>query len=131
VPLLPRAGFDEVASFSHRVGTLLVRRDPDLFTQEFLKVDRAHRILIDTGRNGYSATFAAPYTVRAKPGAPVSAPCTWDEVESGAALPQTFTLRSMARRIATTGDVWSDLRRRRYSLREPTKRLERLLPHEG
>jgi bifunctional non-homologous end joining protein LigD len=64
---------------------------------------------MDTGRNGYSATIAATYAVRAKPGAPVSAPCTWEELAQGRAQPQTFTLRTMARRIAEVGDLWSDL----------------------
>src|SRR5439155_14729153 len=74
----------DVAKFAHRVGARLVARDPDRLTQEFSKADRGGRILVDTGRNGYSATFAAAYAVRAKPGAPVSAPCTWDEIERGA-----------------------------------------------
>ena len=62
-------------------------RDPEHLTQEFSKADRGGRILVDTGRNGYSATFAAAYAVRAKPGAPVSAPCTWEEVERGDGRP--------------------------------------------
>ena len=49
-----------------RVGTLLVKRDPKNLTQEFSKADRGGRILVDTGRNGYSATFAAAYAVRAE-----------------------------------------------------------------
>ena len=69
------------------VGTLLVSRDPEHLTQEFSKADRGGRILVDTGRNGYSATFAAAYAVRAKPGAPVSAPCTWEEIERGDVAP--------------------------------------------
>jgi bifunctional non-homologous end joining protein LigD len=88
VPLDAKAGFDEVSSFAHRVGALLVRRHPDTLTQEFHKVDRAGRILVDTGRNNYGATFAAAYAVRARPGAPVSAPCTWEEVERGDAGPR-------------------------------------------
>jgi len=106
----------QVASFAHAVGRILVTRDPDHLTQEFSKADRGGRILVDTGRNGYSATFAAAYAVRAKPGAPVSAPCTWEELERGEAAPRTFTLRTMARRIAEVGDVWSAMRRRRRSL---------------
>src|SRR4029079_9235121 len=81
VPLDGKSDFGVVARFSHVVGRVLVTRDPENLTQEFAKIDRGGRILIDTGRNGYSATFAAAYTVRAKPGAPVSAPCTWEEIE--------------------------------------------------
>jgi bifunctional non-homologous end joining protein LigD len=126
VPLDGKAGFGEVARFAHGVGTLLVTRDPAHLTQEFSKADRGGRILVDTGRNGYSATFAAAYAVRAKPGAPVSAPCTWEELERGEVGPRTFTLRTMSRRIAAVGDVWSDLRTRRYSLRRPIARLKSL-----
>jgi bifunctional non-homologous end joining protein LigD len=109
VPLDCKAGYGDVAGFAHAVGRLLVKRDPNRVTQEFSKADRGGRILIDTGRNAYSATFAAAYAVRAKPGAPVSAPCTWEEVERGAAEPRTFTLRNMAERTARVGDLWQDL----------------------
>jgi bifunctional non-homologous end joining protein LigD len=109
VPLDGKLGFDEVWSFGNQVGALLVRRDPEHLTQEFSKVDRKGRIYVDTGRNGYGATFAAAYAVRPKPGAPVSAPCTWDEVASGQAAPRTFTLRGMASRVAAVGDLWAEL----------------------
>jgi bifunctional non-homologous end joining protein LigD len=109
VPLDGSAGYGDVARFAHRVGRLLVSRHPERLTQEFYKADRAGRILVDTGRNEYSATFAAAYAVRAKPGAPVSAPCTWDEVERGDAGPQTFTVRTMAKRIAEAGELWGEM----------------------
>ena len=67
--------------------SVFVSLAPDHLTQEFTKADRKGRIYVDTGRNGYSATFAAAYTVRAKPGAPVSAPCTWEEIEKGKVEP--------------------------------------------
>ena len=76
---------------------MLVKRHADMFTQEFIKADRGGRIFVDTGRNGPGATFAAVYAVRPKPGAPVSAPCTWQEVERATVAPRTFTLRTMAR----------------------------------
>ena len=97
------------ARFANRVGRQLVERDPDRLTQEFSKADRNGRIYIDTGRNGYSATFAAVYAVRPKPGAPVSAPCTWDEVQSGSVGPRTFTLRNMRTRLEQVGEVWGEL----------------------
>ena len=123
VPLDGKADFGTVAHFAHRVGRVLVERDPDHLTQEFSKADRGGRILVDTGRNGYSATFAAAYTVRAKPGAPVSAPCTWEEVEHGAVHPKSFTLRMMVQRVAEVGDLWSEMLRKKRSLRQPLERL--------
>ncbi len=127
VPLDGRSNMGDVAGFANGVGTLLVRLDPKTFTQEFHKVDRGTRILIDTGRNGWSATHAAAYAVRPKPGAPVSAPCTWEELESGQVGPRTFTLRSMSARIEEVGDVWRDMRKRRRSLGRPLKKLRALL----
>ena len=108
------------------VGRVLVARDPQNLTQEFSKVDRGGRILVDTGRNGYSATFAATYTVRAKPGAPISAPCTWEELERGEVGPRSFTLRTMAQRISEVGDLWADMLRKRRSLKRPIERLRAL-----
>jgi bifunctional non-homologous end joining protein LigD len=126
VPLDGTADMGEVAGFAHRVGARLVERDPEHLTQEFSKADRGGRIFVDTGRNGYSATFAAAYTVRAKPGAPVSAPCTWEELERGEVGPRTFTLRTMADRIAEVGDLWSGMRRRGRSLTSLQRAMERM-----
>jgi bifunctional non-homologous end joining protein LigD len=125
VPLDGKADFGVVHNFAQTVGTVLVSRDPQRLTQEFSKADRRGRILVDTGRNGYSATFAAPYAVRAKPGAPISAPCTWEEVEKGDIEPQTFTMRTIADRIASVGDLWTTMPKHRYSLRSKGERIRR------
>ena len=126
VPLDGDAHMGEVSGFAHQVGQFLVQRDPDRWTQEFSKADRGRKILIDTGRNGYGATWAAPYTVRAKPGAPVSAPCTWQEIERGTVQPRSLTLRTMADRIAATGDLWSDLFEQKRSMQRAIAKLRRL-----
>jgi bifunctional non-homologous end joining protein LigD len=127
VPLDGRTPMEKAARFADAVGTLLVREAPERLTQEFSKADRRGRIYVDTGRNRYSATFAAPYTVRAKRGAPVSAPCTWDEVERGDVRPDGFTVRDMPARVATAGDLWKDMLRRGRSLERPLQRLRRLM----
>ena len=116
------------AHFADAVGTLLARRDPKHLTQEFHKVDRDGRILVDTGRNNYSATFAAAYAVRARPGAPISAPCAWEEIERGAVGPRTFTLRTMQTRVSSAGDPWAEMLRRKQSLE---KAIERLRDQQG
>ena len=127
VPLDGKTDMGRVARFAHAIGTLLVKRYPAQLTQEFHKTDRAGRILVDTGRNGYSATFAAAYAVRAKPGAPVSAPCTWEELERGEVGPRTFTLRNMRDRVDKVGDLWSDMKRRRRSLAGPIEKLRKAI----
>lgn len=116
VPLDGRADAGQVSGFAHEAGRRLVERHSDLFTMEFSKADRGGRIYLDTGRNHPPATFAAAYAVRARPGAPVSAPCTWEELESLAVTPRTLTLRSMAARVAGIGDLWRDLLRVRHPL---------------
>jgi bifunctional non-homologous end joining protein LigD len=126
VPLDGKTNMSDVAEFAHTVGTLLVKRDPANLTQEFHKIDRGRRILVDTGRNGYSATFAAAYAVRAKPGAPISAPCTWDELQHGDIGPQSFTLRSMAARIESVGDVWAEMKKRGRSLKRALEQVRKM-----
>jgi bifunctional non-homologous end joining protein LigD len=127
VPLDGEAAAEAVWRLGIGAGAVLVKRHPDLLTQEFIKADRGGRIFVDTGRNVPGATFAAVYAVRARPGAPVSAPCTWAEVEAGAAGPRTFTLRTMAARLDAVGELWSDLEAKRRPLAEPLARLEALL----
>jgi bifunctional non-homologous end joining protein LigD len=127
VPLDGTDDFPSTWHFAHGAGTVLVKRHPELFTQEFIKADRAGRILIDTGRNGQGATFAAVYAVRAKPGAPVSTPCSWEEVERGLVGPRSFTVRSMRARIGDVGDLWQNIGGDPRSLRGPTTAIEALL----
>jgi bifunctional non-homologous end joining protein LigD len=118
VPLDREAELGEVERFAYQVAKILVSRDSSRLTQEFSKTDRGGRIFVDTARNGYSASFAAAYAVRAKPGAPVSAPCTWEEMERGEVAPRTFALRTMAGRIAAAGDIWEDMGAHRQSIRD-------------
>jgi bifunctional non-homologous end joining protein LigD len=119
VPLDGKADCGQVARFAHAVARTFVERDPAHLTLEFYKADRGGRILVDTGRNEFGATYAAAYAVRLKPNAPISAPCTWEEVESGEVGPQSITLRSMAGRLDTQGDIWAALFNKPHRLPEP------------
>ena len=126
VPIDGKTSMGTVVRFANAVGAFFVSLAPDQLTQEFSKADRRGRIYIDTGRNGFSATFAAAYTVRARSGAPVSAPCTWEEVERGVVKPDSFTLRNMPARMAKVGDLWADMRKRGRSLTRAMEKLQRL-----
>lgn len=116
VPLDRSADYAECARFAHGLGHALVERYPETFTQEFYKADRGGRILLDTGRNEYHATYAAPYALRALAGAPVSAPCTWGEIERGEVGPRSFTLRGFGERIREVGHLWDDLHTEPHAL---------------
>jgi bifunctional non-homologous end joining protein LigD len=127
VPLDGKTEMGTAAGFAHGVARVLVQRYPKELTLEFYKNDRAGRILVDTGRNDYSATFAAAYAVRPKKGAPVSAPCTWDEMMTGDVTPRSLTLRNVPARVEQLGDLWADMRRRKRSLSGPIAKLRKLL----
>jgi bifunctional non-homologous end joining protein LigD len=116
VPLEAKHDYGTVATFAHAVGRLMIERDPKSFTGEFYKKDRAGKIFMDTGRNEYSATFAATYAVRPRAGAPVSAPITWDELKSGRFGPTALTLKNVPKRVAKLGDVWAELLKTKQKL---------------
>jgi bifunctional non-homologous end joining protein LigD len=109
VPLRRRESFDEVRAFARRVAEVLVNREPDLLTLEARKNKRGDRVLVDIQRNAYGQTAVPPYAVRARPGAPVATPITWDELSRVA--PDQHTIRTVGRRLSRGGDRWADLPR--------------------
>jgi bifunctional non-homologous end joining protein LigD len=122
-----KADAGEVSSLAHALATILVARHPKALTLEFSKADRGGRIYVDAGRNHPPATFAVAYAVRPKPTAPVSAPCTWDEVERGDVHPTTFTVRNMAARVAAVGDLWADLHKKPHGLGPSLTKLKAMM----
>lgn len=80
VPLRRTVGWDTAKLFCRGVATLCVRREPDRFTAEMSKARRKGRIFIDWLRNERGATAIAPFSLRARPGAPVATPVGWDEL---------------------------------------------------
>jgi bifunctional non-homologous end joining protein LigD len=105
-PLTPRATWSELRTFSRGIAEEFVRRNPGNFVATAAKSARTKRIFIDWHRNGEGATAVAPYSTRARPGAPVAAPLAWSElakVRSGDAI----RVRDMKRRLAKAGDPWA------------------------
>lgn len=125
-PLDGRAAFEEVAALCGRISQLLCARHPDELTIEFYKKDRGDRLFLDTMRNALGATIVAAYSVRGRPGAPVSAPIEWREVEDPALAPNGFTLRDVPRRLDRTGDPWARLRAQAGSVERAAQRLDRI-----
>ncbi len=124
VPLRRSKDFDDVRAFARSVGEVLVAREPDLLTLEARKAKRGERVLIDVQRNGYGQTAVPPYAVRARPGAPVSTPITWDELSK--VQPAQHTIRSIARRLGTREDPWKNVRRRPQGLAKAAEKLKKL-----
>lgn len=107
-PLDGAATYAQVEALCAAMSAILVRRHPDVLTQEFYKKDRKGRLFLDTMRNTFGATVVAPYSLRGKPGAPVSAPITWAEVDTIA--PDDLKLPDIRARLDRIGDPWHALR---------------------
>jgi bifunctional non-homologous end joining protein LigD len=123
VPLVPRAETDEVKDFSIAVAEALAARDPDNLTTEARIAERHGRLYLDIGRNGYAQHFAAPYAVRALPGAPVSVPLDWSELEGFE--PRGHTLRTIGDRLAGP-DPWAGIDAAATTLDAAADRLAKL-----
>jgi bifunctional non-homologous end joining protein LigD len=111
-PLDDGATFHEVGELAIRSGALLCRRHPDLLTMEFYKKDRRGRLFVDVMRNAIGATLVAPYSLRGRPGAPVSAPIAWSELDDPALCAGGIRLRDVRARLDRRGDPWHALRAR-------------------
>jgi len=87
------------------IATIAVRRHPGELTIEHRRARRSGRVLVDWFRNSPAQTAIAPYSVRARPSAPVATPMDWSELSR--TRPQRWTLTSLPRRLAQQGDVWA------------------------
>jgi bifunctional non-homologous end joining protein LigD len=104
VPLRPRLEWDDIRAFAKAFAERLAKDEPDRFTAALAKARRTGRIFIDHLRNGRGATAIAPWSTRARPGAPVAVPLAWDEVAPGL-NPSGFGLDAARARLAL--DPWA------------------------
>lgn len=116
-PLDGADDFHVVAQLAEAITKRVRRLHPDLITTEFYKADRKGRLFFDIGRNMPGATMVAPYSLRPRSGAPVSAPIEWRDVDDPALRPDGVTLRGIRARLDAAGDPWRDLRARIGSAR--------------
>lgn len=123
----------DAADFAADVAALLAIRHPEQLTDEHRKSAREGRVLVDHFRNRYAQMVVAPYSLRARPGAPVSTPIEWHEL--GATDPQHYTLHNIFRRLGQRDDPWVEpWQRASYDgtpLREARARLDLLLNRQG
>ena len=105
--------FDEVRRAALALARDVERRAPGLATSKWWKEER-QGVFLDYNQNAKDRTVASAYSVRAKPDARVSAPLTWDEIETGD--PADFTIRTMPARFAAIGDRHADIDRHPCSL---------------
>ncbi|MEU2063232.1 non-homologous end-joining DNA ligase [Streptomyces sp. NPDC013455] len=124
VPLDGRHDFTEVRAFAHDVAELAAARHPDRLTTAARKQDRGGRLYLDVQRNAYAQTAVAPYTVRARPGAPVAVPLTWEQVDDPGVDARRWSLADAVDQART--DPWAGVPRRGRSLTRPRNRLAAL-----
>ena len=121
VPIVPRAGWDEIKAFCRRVAEALARREPERYIATMSKAKRKGKIFVDYLRNGRGATFIAPYSPRAREGALIAMPVEWDAL-SAKFKPELFSVRSAARYLRQRGsDPFAALSKARQKLPSTTK----------
>jgi bifunctional non-homologous end joining protein LigD len=126
VPLDRSADFDQVRDFAGQAAELLVARRPHELTTAQRKAKRGDRVFVDVGRNAYAQTAVAPYSVRARPQAPVATPIDWAELDDPKLEPQRYTIRNLFRRLGRKQDPWAEIERHARALEPARQRLQRL-----
>ena len=104
-PITRRSTFEQTYDFAGDVSRLLERRHPGLVTTEWLKKKR-QGVLVDHRQNGHGKTIASVYSVRPRPGASVSTPLRWDELDESI-TPRQFTMDVVLDRVAKHGDLFT------------------------
>ncbi len=121
VPLDPVHDYSRVRRFVGEVGEYLAAANPDEITMEWDKPRRKGKVFIDHNRNAFGQTVAGPYSVRPRPGAPISAPLTWDEV--GTLANGDVTLSNLWDRLVRYGDLFAPVVRGGQTLDQAEERL--------
>ena len=114
VPIERTVTFDEARTICEMVGRHLLQSHPKEITLEWATVKRTGKIFIDYNMNVRGKTLNVAFSPRGVPGAPISMPLTWEELE--AAEPGDFTVMNGADRLDRTGDRWHDIFKRKQSL---------------
>jgi bifunctional non-homologous end joining protein LigD len=104
VPVTRRATWEQTRTFAERIAEQLVREHPGEATTEWLKRKR-EGVYVDARQNGPGKTIASVYSVRPKPGAPVSTPLRWEELDESVD-PRQFTMRTVLERVDRHGDLF-------------------------
>jgi bifunctional non-homologous end joining protein LigD len=126
VPLDRSADFERVREVARSIAELLARRYAGALTIEQRKKARGDRVYLDVMRNAYGQTAVAPYTVRARPGAPVATPLDWSELGDAALAPDRYTISNIFRRLARKNDPWREIERHAVSIEMAASRLREI-----
>ncbi len=109
VPIAPHCTFEQTRTWAETVSRTIGRVLPDLVSWAWTKDKRRGRARLDYTQNVLNKTLVAPYSVRPRPGAPVSVPLEWDELDDPRLAPDRWTIRDVPGRLAEHGDPFSVL----------------------
>jgi bifunctional non-homologous end joining protein LigD len=123
-PITRRSTFEQTYDFAERFSRLLERRHPGKVTTEWLKKKR-RGVLVDHRQNGWGKTIASVYSVRPRPGAPVSMPLRWDEL-TPSTRPRDFTMAIALERVERQGDLFAAVLEDARPLAPAARRLDAL-----
>jgi bifunctional non-homologous end joining protein LigD len=121
VPIERRSTYDDTRRFAEVVAGALARTQPGLVTTEWAKAKR-RGVLIDANQNGEGKTIASAYSVRPRPGAPVSTPLRWDEVTEQL-NPSIYSMEVVLDRVSRYGDLFEGVLTTRQSLAKALRSL--------
>jgi bifunctional non-homologous end joining protein LigD len=121
VPIERRHTYDDTRQFAEIVARAIARTNRGLATTEWTKSKR-RGVLIDSNQNGEGKTIASVYSVRPRPGAPVSTPLRWEEVNEGLD-PLSFTMSTVLERVRKQGDLFEGVLNTRQRLNDALKAL--------
>jgi bifunctional non-homologous end joining protein LigD len=128
VPIKPTYSYEQIADFALRVARLVEQENPDVATLErSLKKRKKARIYVDHMQNARGKSVVAPYSVRPKPGATVSAPLEWSEVKRKKVRISDFTIKNMLERLKRKGDLFKEMLTNRQSLDGAMSKLDGLM----
>jgi bifunctional non-homologous end joining protein LigD len=131
VPVQPVYSYEETRTFAELIARVVAAEQPELFTTPRTVAKRkSGRVYFDYLQNGFSKTIAAPYVLRAYPGAPVATPLEWSEVRHGL-HPGQFNLANARERFEAKGDLFEGVLTRPQRLEAALARLEKLLVQSG
>jgi bifunctional non-homologous end joining protein LigD len=123
-PVTRRSTFDSTRDFAMIAAELLVRRQPDLVTTEWRK-EKRHGVFLDARQNGWGRTIASVYSVRPKPGAPVSTPLHWEELTEDVE-PRDFGMAEVLERVEREGDLFAPVLEAPQALAPARRALDKL-----
>jgi bifunctional non-homologous end joining protein LigD len=107
IPIVPKYSFADTSTWVERVSRAVGAMVPELVSWEWAKGARKGRARLDYTQNASIKTLVAPYAVRPAPGAPVSAPIAWDELDDPDLRPDRWTIRNVIDRVAERGDLFA------------------------